>query len=192
VLPSPAFVPSLRGSNLLGYLRFTVPHLATPGQTYSVRFIRMSGGADISTHYDFDGIPGKAWVQSNPPGAPEMTSDEWRKHFFGADDASADMLADPDGDGAPNWQEYLEGTDPANAASRLHLEQATVSTESGPVVQLSWLSASLKLYTVERGATANGPWTPLGTNISGDGYQKQLIDNAPSAAAPYYRVRVQP
>jgi sugar lactone lactonase YvrE len=46
--------------------------------------------------------------------------DSWRLQYFGsgfASDARALATADPDGDGANNFQEYLGGTDPLNALS---------------------------------------------------------------------------
>jgi len=59
-------------------------------------------------------------------------------------------------------------------------------------VQLSWLSAPGKLYVIERGGSTDGPWTVLVSGVAGDGNSKQVVDYAPSPAAPVYRVRVQP
>lgn len=49
------------------------------------------------------------------PAGPTMP-DWWAFHYFGA---NTNALADSDGDGYPNWAEYLAGTVPTNAASRL-------------------------------------------------------------------------
>ena len=187
MVPSPAF--SLTGSNVLGFVRFTIPANATAGQHYRVAFIRPSGAADLQTAVSFDSIPGSAWVLWNPGQPAETTADEWRANFFGTtNNPAAYQFADPDHDGVPNWREYLDGTSPTDAGSFLHLEENVVDN----TVQLSWLSAPGKLYVIERGGSADGPWAILVSGVAGDGYAKQVVDYAPSAAAPIYRVRVQP
>jgi hypothetical protein len=191
LLPSPAFAPALSGSNIVGYLQVTIPHTATPGQSYTISFPRMSGGADMDTPYEFEGIPMTFKVAIYAAQTAETISDEWKTYFFGTNNvASASMLADPDGDGAPNWQEYFDGTNPVDATSLLHLDQVIVNTDSGTAVELSWLSSSLKVYVVERASSANGPWSTVASGIMGDGFMKQVYDSTP--AAPFYRVRVQP
>ena len=44
---------------------------------------------------------------------------DWQRHFFGENNPQASPLADPDGDHQNNWTEYIAGTDPTNASSRL-------------------------------------------------------------------------
>jgi hypothetical protein len=56
--------------------------------------------------------------------------------------------ADPDGDGATNWQEYVAGTDPTNPLSVL---KATIKA----VPLISWDSISNKVYRVMRKDTVN-------------------------------------
>ncbi len=188
MVPQPAFAPALTGSNIVGYLRFVVPSTATLGQTYSIQFPRLSGGANMSTPYELEGVPTKFWIFSNEAHTPEVLSDEWKSFFGASTNASvADAQADSDSDGVSNGQEYFEGTSPIAASSRLALAQESF----GGMVTLSWLSAPLKLYTVERGPSASGPWISLASDVPGDGQIKQVIDGTPPGGA-FYRVRVQP
>ena len=86
-----------------------------PGQHYTIRFLKPSGGADLQTPVSFESIPGSAWVFWTPGQPGQRTSDEWRVNYFGSiDDPAAADDADPDGDSVPNWQEYLNGTNPTN------------------------------------------------------------------------------
>lgn len=113
MVPSSPFTPVLSGQQLLGNVTFTVPANAVPGNHYTVRFLRPSGAADLNTAVSFEGIPGSAWVLWTPGEPGQQTSDEWRVNYFGSTDApEAADLADPDGDNTPNWQEYLNGTNP--------------------------------------------------------------------------------
>ena len=65
-------------------------------------------------------------MRTAPPAT--ICSDEWKIRFFGSttNPAAADN-ADPDGDGVPNWMEFLAGTDPTSALSKFQLTGA-VST----------------------------------------------------------------
>jgi len=183
---------SLQGSNLIGWISFTVPATAVSGQSYSLHFVGDDGMLDLSTEYQLESVPGTAWL--GPALAPpQITSDEWRMHFFGSlTSALAQDNADPDGDGVPNWQEYLAGTDPTNPLSCLRLNGAAPASGGSKSITLGWLTAPGKNYVLEAGATPGGPtWTAVNTNV-GDGNQFQVsITNAPGSAR-FYRIRLQP
>src|SRR5207302_5726234 len=85
----------------------------------------------------------------------------WLQQYGLPVDGSAD-LADADGDGLNNWQEWLAGTDPTNAASVFKLSTPTLT---GSNVTLTWSSGTNRTYSVLRatGLGAATPFLPLGT-----------------------------
>ncbi|HSU56530.1 MAG TPA: thrombospondin type 3 repeat-containing protein, partial [Candidatus Dormibacteraeota bacterium] len=94
-----------------------------------------------------------------------------------------------DSDGLSNWQEYLAGTDPTNAASTLRL-LSPASTPSGN--SLSWLSVTNRSYFVQR-ATILAPadFTTIQSNIPGQPSAITYADTNPPPSAAFYRVGVQ-
>ena len=86
--------------------------------------------------------------------------DAWETNYFGHATA-ADRLADPDGDGSLNWQEYIAGTDPTNALSYLRIDSIT----AGPRATLSFMAAAARTYAVQFADTLGGPWRIL-DNVS--------------------------
>ena len=86
-----------------------------------------------------ESLPGAAWVLSAAQRPPQITSDEWRTAFFGSyTNALADDYADPDHDGALNWQEYVAGTNPTSALSRLQFTGINLGkSPSGAASRLS-------------------------------------------------------
>src|SRR5262249_7639306 len=65
---------------------------------------------------------------------------------------SADYL-DSDGDGLNNWQEYLAGTNPTNAASAFKITSAQMVSRTQ--FALRWSSVSNRLYDVTRATNLN-------------------------------------
>jgi len=66
------------------------------------------------------------WITNGLPGYQSFA--DWQIAKFGSTNApNAAATADPDGDRAPNYLEYLTGTDPTNAASnwRISLVRTT-------------------------------------------------------------------
>jgi hypothetical protein len=180
---------SLQGSNLIGSISFTVPAGVSAGQSYSLHFLGADGAPDLNTLYQLEGVPGTALV-GNGAVTAQITSDEWRVHFFGSlTNAQAQDNADPDGDGVPNWQEYLAGTDPTNPNSCLRL---SATADASHNINLTWLTAPGKNYVLESSATLGGPnWTTVNTNV-GDGYQCQVPLAKHPGSASFYRLRMQP
>lgn len=188
-----AFNPPLQNSNYLGTIDFQIPPGAKAGQSYEIHFTGVDGAPDIDTTYALESFPGRVWVLSNPLQKASITSDEWKMHFFGSVTATrAQDDADPDRDGAPNWREYLEGTDPTNALSVLRLDNKRASTDDGSVVTLSWLTAPGKTYILESMPAVGGVrWTAISTNV-GDGYTYEITENNSKGHAKLYRLLLQP
>jgi hypothetical protein len=137
-------------------------------------------------------VPGTVWVGTPRQKAPEIISDQWRTNFFGSVTSSlGDADADPDGDGFTNLQEYLAGTDPSSALSRLQFLPVTPFATGTNAMQISWLSAPGKVYWLESASTLNAAtWTVL-TNMTGDGYVQSVNANRFGAKTQFYRLRVQ-
>jgi hypothetical protein len=97
-------------------------------------------------------------------------------------------MADPDGDGRNNLQEYVAGTIPTNAASRM---QFTIERGAG-VVRLRitpWQEG--RTYVALVSSSPLGPFTPLAnpvTQISGN--DLVITDTAPGNGPRYYQVQV--
>jgi hypothetical protein len=190
-----SFLPSLQNSNLLGYINFQVPPSAQAGHGYTLHLSYVDGGPDLNTEYQLESLSGSAWVLSQPPQPSEIVSDEWKTHFFGSvTNLLATNTGDADGDGVPNWQEYLAGTDPTNAISRLQFTALQWSPNGGaPTLALSWLTAPGKSYVLESNPTlTGGNWTAVATNTLGDGYLRAFTRTNLISNAQFYRIRLQP
>ena len=185
------FAPPLQGSNALGSISFQVPPDAQSGQSYTLRFSGVDGAPDLDTLYQLESVPGSAWVGSAALAPAQISSDEWRMFFFGSlTNALAQDNADPDGDGMPNWQEYLAGTNPTNALSALQFGGAGFASGGGPNINLSWQTAPGRTYLLESSpAPGGGNWTPVNTNL-GDGNAFQIVLTNHPGNARFYRIQL--
>ena len=179
-----------RSSNLVGWVTFTVPTNALTGQMYQVSLLNADGAPNPTNEYNFETRSATVAVNTSAPPAT-ICSDEWKVHFFGSttNPAAADN-ADPDGDGVPNWMEFLAGTDPTNPQSKLQLAGNLAKT-SGPM-ELSWLTAPGRAYAVQwNNNLAGGAWQTLGS-VSGNGYTTNCADLTLTNSTRYYRLSVLP
>jgi len=113
----------------------------------------------------------------------------WLQQYGLLFDGSADV-ADPDGDGLNNWQEWRCGTDPTSALSALRL-LAPVS--GGASVAVTWQSIAGVSYFLERAASlAESPsFAPLASNLPGQPGTTTFTDTNAIRAGPwFYRVGV--
>jgi hypothetical protein len=188
-----AFKNPLQNSNYIGTISFQVPSNAQAGQSYAVHFMGVHGVPDDTTEYTIESFPGYAWVRSAALQPASITSDEWKLYFFGSlTNSLAGDDVDADGDGAPNWQEYLAGTDPTNPGSVFQFGGAGFSANGAGGVALSWLTAPGKTYILESiPALGGGSWTAINTN-TGDGYTYQFIQTKYNGDAQFYRILLQP
>ncbi|HOX57082.1 MAG TPA: choice-of-anchor Q domain-containing protein [Candidatus Paceibacterota bacterium] len=114
----------------------------------------------------------------------------WLQTYGLPTDGSADF-ADTDNDYHNNWQEWLAGTVPTNAASVLLL--AAPATGAGGAT-LTWLSVTDRIYYVERATDlASAPaFSLLRSNIPGLPGTTSFTDtNPPTAPVFFYRVGIQ-
>jgi hypothetical protein len=188
-----AFSAPLRNSNYLGVVTFQVPLAAQSGASYALHFVGVDGAHDAQTMYQLESLPGWVWIDSAALQPPQIASDEWRLFFFGSlTNSMAGDFVDPDGDGMLNWQEYLAGTNPTNAASKLQFDTAALNTNGTPGAAFTWLTAPGKTYVLESTSSVNGSaWTAVNTNV-GDGNYYQFVQTNDSGAARFFHLRLQP
>lgn len=191
LVPTPSFNPALQSTRFLGYIQFAVPATAQAGQCYTLRFANADGSPDLHTQYELETRPASAWIKSLAKHPPETISDEWKAYFFGSLDAEAAAAnADPDHDGMTNLDEYLAGTNPNDAQSRLGFETATYNQAKRALV-LRWLTAPGKTYRVEASPdiqTSN--WSVIAAGIQGDGEFQEWTHENSTSNARFYRLRL--
>lgn len=182
-----------RSSNFLGWISFTVPTNAVAGQSYQVSLYNADGAPDATNQYDFETRSATVAVNTSAPPAT-VCSDDWKIHFFGSvtNPAAADN-ADPDGDGVPNWMEFLAGTDPTDARSKLQLGCAgSVAGKGQNQMQLNWLTAPGRAYALQWSTSlVGGAWNTL-TTVSGDGAPATCVDTNNAGPQHYYRLYLLP
>ena len=97
-------------------------------------------------------------------------SDAWEKYYFGGINSIRTQSSDSDGDGMSDYAEFIAGTNPTNAASKLIFLGATLLTNK--LVQLEWAAIPGRLYQVQA-STLVPPQTP--PRLSGS--MDSLIDS---------------
>lgn len=178
-----SFVTEAPATTLLGYLDFQIPFTATSGEAYTVRFANADGAGPEEEQYDFETVRGAAWVSSPAPSAPDLISDEWKVEFFGTvSNPAAAALADPDGDGLTNYQEYLAGTNPVGSDWRYQI--------SGELFRFRYFAAAGSNLIVERSADLK-QWTSVST-VTGDNALHEFSEQSAAHEFQYYRVQVAP
>ena len=112
----------------------------------------------------------------------------WELTYFGR--TGVDPNADPDGDGMTNFQEYLAGTNPNDATSTLLITGLTV-VDGG--LQISWLSAVNRQYTVQRADALGHAFTDLQSGLAATPPTNSWVIPTPAGAGPqFYRLRLNP
>ena len=119
-------------------------------------------------------------VKFSLPGA----FDQWAQGY-GLTGTNAATTADPDGDGATNYSEYIAGTSPVDAGSVLRLSGGNLAAASYPV---TWTAAGGRSYVVEFATSlaSNTVWTALSSSLATGAF----TDGSATNAARFYRLRV--
>jgi hypothetical protein len=149
-----------------------------PGLTDLDGNLRIAGGRVDIGAYEYQGT-----------GLSDFTA--WLWQYGLPTDGSSDY-ADTDNDGMNNWEEWLAGTNPTNAASVLRLQLAVIQPAG---VTLTWSSVTNRAYFIERATELALPssFSLLQTNIPGLPDTTSFTDSNPSVSGPaFYRVGVQP
>jgi hypothetical protein len=146
------------------------------------------------TSTDFDGNP-RIFNSTVDMGAYEyqgpgpLTFQAWLQYYGLPTDGSADYI-DSDGDGMNNWQEWVAGTNPTNAASALRILSAS-PTDAG--VEVSWQSITDRSYYLQRATDLGGMvnFITVATNIVGLTNTTIFVDSNAVGSGPFfYRIGI--
>ncbi|NOU36456.1 MAG: tandem-95 repeat protein [Kiritimatiellaceae bacterium] len=179
-------------TNALTYNLVSLPvngHLV--GTPPSLTYIPVRGlnGSDSFTFNAFDGtVIGNTatvsislvFIDSSSNGIPNS----W-KSAYGVTDANAD----PDGDGASNYAEYMAGTNPTNKTSvfAVNVPQLTGGTN----VVIRWSSVQYRFYTVQMSSNLISGWNTLTSNNVATPPLNVYTTTVNQAGSGFYRVRLE-
>ncbi|RME93492.1 MAG: hypothetical protein D6766_08115, partial [Verrucomicrobia bacterium] len=155
------------------WIRTEWRNVTAPAELYELGAVEQVAPSDA----DQDGLP-----------------DAWETAFFaGIDTPEAAPDADPDGDGATNFAEFLAGTSPVDPASRLRLRLRDGALEIETVAaQGPGYDGRTRRYELETTTDLiHGPWAPVPEfgDVPGDGTTIRFTP-APNEQPAFYRLRV--
>ena len=176
------------GVGVIGNLLIPIPANANASAAYRVRINSFSASPNGLGVYTATVQNGLITLSDRSASSwNDGISDQWRLLRFGTlGDPNSAAVADPDGDGASNWQEYIAGTDPMDPTSVFKLQ--TVAAPANGTFTLQWPTVSGKHYTVQC-CSSLGSWTTV-TNAAGTGGAMSVTTSAASQAK-FFRALVQ-
>jgi hypothetical protein len=185
-------LPGVGGTNILGTVTVTLPSTVTSNSAYLVHFDHFSSSPNGIALFHSTVQDGLITVGNrNNSSWGDGISDAWRLLWFGTvSNSLSAATADPDGDGANNWQEYIAGTNPNDATSVFQFVPG--SSFSPGTFTCQWSSVANKHYTIQSSYTGMaGPWKTVVTNVLGNGQTMQWTDSNATGKAEFYRALVQ-
>lgn len=147
--------------------------------------ISSSSGRTVRYSYDLNGNLLQELVIANPDADGDGLDDAWETATFG--NTSRDGAADWDGDGQTDLAEYLAGTDPKNAASKLQVDRQL--TVNGVNATVRWSAVAGKKYRVQYKDEVTAAWLYLPGDVTAAGpTASKLDDTITNQARRFYRV----
>ncbi|MFA6173474.1 MAG: Ig-like domain-containing protein [Kiritimatiellales bacterium] len=98
--------------------------------------------------------------------------------------------ADPDGDGASNYAEYMAGTDPTNKNSVLALKVPQMTGASNIVIQ--WSSVQNRFYAVLTATDLAGGWSTIVSNRIAAPPMNTYTGVLNQTVPVFYRIKLEP
>ena len=119
-------------------------------------------------------------------------SDSWERYFFNSATTNRTELTDTDGDGMPDYAEFIAGTNPTNAASKLVFLGSAV--QNGKLIQLEWAAIPGRLYQVQTPVDSTNlqAWTPVTDWVQATGSPMYFTTTNADTGSHLYRVQVRP
>ena len=115
---------------------------------------------------------------------------EWWLAQFNLPLTDASALADTDGDGFANWQEYLAGTHPKDAASAFLLTTTPSSWNPGQL-GLRWPSTYNRTYRLWSSTNPSTGFIPLASNLYANPPYNYYYLNIQMTPRGFYRVEIE-
>jgi hypothetical protein len=160
-----------------------------------------AGGEDAATFLDV------LLAQQNSDGSMSASPDNWTTDTYGwlshwrglaatawlyfaiKGQPFPEPTRDTDGDGQPDWAEFVTGNDPQNSASYFTVDQSSFERASA-TLRFSWPGTTNRFYTVLSAANMSGPWKVATnfTRVAGTGQRLQFSATM-GDTANYFRVR---
>jgi hypothetical protein len=116
-------------------------------------------------------------------------SDAWEKYYFGTVTTNRTQYTDTDGDGMPDYAEFIAGTNPTNAASNLKLLSSTFQTNGH--VTLEWSAIPGRAYQIESSSDLL-TWNPISDWNQAANSPGTYTTTNPITGTVFFRVQVQP
>ena len=167
------------GSNDLGVTMTWKERVSNNGVVSYVATTNVLSYSAINLHQDSvgDGVP-----------------DWWRAKYFGGNgtttNATSCAACDADGDGFSNYQEYVAGTDPTNAADAFQIRTASALASGFKVSFQSVLFRNYSLYYTSDLSSGSWAVVPGQNAVLGDGGVDTLSDTNKAGGPRFYRVSV--
>lgn len=174
-------------------LRLAVPVVAKPQEeTLALRvFARKSGGASTGWTEAAQPLSIRCLAPGEPvrQGAYANVSIGWLKAYFPAQQGNEALaLADSDGDGFANWEEFLLGTEPNDAADAFaytmqHFDAKVQNDVKNLYYKVMFAARPDRVYTIKAKKAWTDAWQTVGsftyeTRLSPSIVNADLADNA--------------
>jgi len=116
-------------------------------------------------------------------------SDAWEKFYFGSASTNRTSLTDTDGDRMPDYAEFIAGTDPTNATSKLVFLEST--SQNNSVIDFQWSAVPGRSYQLQS-STNLISWAPLTDWMLATRSPMSQTATNNLGASRLYRVEVRP